>query len=236
MKRFHVHLHVSDLSASLAFYNKLFAAEPARVEADYAKWMLTDPPVNFAISTRASQPGLDHFGIQVDNADDLAALKAQAQAADMALLDEGETTCCYARSDKYWVTDPQGVAWEQFHTLGNIPTFNDGNSHQKQASSTACCAPNAMDSEAAACCTPATAGATRGGCAPAAAPAAGGCCAPASAHSAAASGGCCAPAGAQAAVASGGCCAPTSAPAVAHPTSGGCCSPASRGEGKTGCC
>lgn len=236
MKRFHVHLHVSDLSASLAFYNKLFAAEPARVEADYAKWMLTDPPVNFAISTRASQPGLDHFGIQVDNADDLAALKAQAQAADMALLDEGETTCCYARSDKYWVTDPQGVAWEQFHTLGNIPTFNDGNSHQKQASSPACCAPNAIEHEAAACCTPATAGAARGGCAPAAAPAAGGCCAPANAHSAAASGGCCAPAGAQAAVASGGCCAPTSAPAVAHPTSGGCCSPASRGEGKTGCC
>lgn len=236
MKRFHVHLHVSDLSASLAFYNKLFAAEPARVEADYAKWMLTDPPVNFAISTRASQPGLDHFGIQVDNADDLAALKAQAQAADMALLDEGETTCCYARSDKYWVTDPQGVAWEQFHTLGNIPTFNDGNSHQKQASSTACCATNAMDSEAAACCTPATAGATRGGSAPAAAPVAGGCCALADAHTAAASGGCCAPAGAQAAVASGGCCASTSAPAVARPTSGGCCSPASRGEGKTGCC
>lgn len=236
MKRFHVHLHVSDLSASLAFYNKLFAAEPARVEADYAKWMLTDPPVNFAISTRASQPGLDHFGIQVDNADDLAALKAQAQAADMALLDEGETTCCYARSDKYWVTDPQGVAWEQFHTLGNIPTFNDGNSPSKQASSPACCATNAMDSEAAICCTPATAGATRGGCAPAAAPAAGGCCAPANAHSAAASGGCCAPAGAQAAVASGGCCAPTSAPAVAHPTSGGCGSPASRGESKTGCC
>ena len=81
MKRFHVHLHVSDLAASLAFYSKLFAAEPARVEADYAKWMLTDPPVNFAISTRGAQPGLDHFGIQVDNADDLATLKAQAQAA-----------------------------------------------------------------------------------------------------------------------------------------------------------
>lgn len=176
MKRFHVHLHVSDLSASLAFYNKLFAAEPARIEADYAKWMLTDPPVNFAISTRASQPGLDHFGIQVDNTDDLAVLKAQAQAADMALLDEGETTCCYARSDKYWVTDPQGVAWEQFHTLGNIPTFNDDHSHQKQASSQSCCAPNAMDSEASA---------SGGCCAPAAAPAVahptgGGCCSPAS--------------------------------------------------------
>lgn len=191
MKRFHVHLHVSDLRASMAFYSKLFAAEPARVEADYAKWMLTDPPVNFAISTRASQPGLDHFGIQVDNADDLAALKIQAQAADMALLDEGETTCCYARSDKYWVTDPQGVAWEQFHTLGNIPTFNDGNSHRNQASAQACCAPKAMDSEAAVCCPPATAGAASACCAPAAAPAAGGCCAPADAQTAAASGGCC---------------------------------------------
>ena len=236
MKRFHVHLHVSDLSASMAFYNKLFASEPARVEADYAKWMLTDPPVNFAISTRGNQPGLDHFGIQVDNADDLAALKAQAQAADMALLDEGETTCCYARSDKYWVTDPQGVAWEQFHTLGNIPTFNDGNSHQKQASSPACCAPKAMDSEVATCCTPAQAGAASGCCTPAAAPAAGGCCAPADAQTAAASGGCCAPAGAQAADASGGCCAPAAAPVAADATSGGCCGAASSGTAKTGCC
>ena len=171
MKRFHVHLHVSDLAASLAFYNKLFAAEPARVEADYAKWMLTDPPVNFAISTRGAQPGLDHFGIQVDNADDLVTLKAQAQAADMALLDEGETTCCYARSDKYWVTDPQGVAWEQFHTLGNIPTFNAGNTDTNEASAQVCCAPAATKNEntSSACCTPAVAAQAK----------AGGCCAPA---------------------------------------------------------
>ena len=171
MKRFHVHLHVSDLAASLAFYNKLFAAEPARVEADYAKWMLTDPPVNFAISTRGAQPGLDHLGIQVDNADDLATLKAQAQAADMALLDEGETTCCYARSDKYWVTDPQGVAWEQFHTLGNIPTFNAANAESNLASAQACCAPAATNNEntSSACCTPAVAAQAK----------AGGCCAPA---------------------------------------------------------
>ena len=176
MKRFHVHLHVSDLAASLAFYSKLFAAEPARVEADYAKWMLTDPPVNFAISTRGAQPGLDHFGIQVDNADDLAALKAQAQAADMALLDEGETTCCYARSDKYWVTDPQGVAWEQFHTLGDIPTFNAGDSEQKQAPAQVCCAPAASKLESKAgsgCCAPTVAPAT-------ASATGGGCCAPAS--------------------------------------------------------
>lgn len=171
MKRFHVHLHVSDLAASLAFYNKLFAAEPARVEADYAKWMLTDPPVNFAISTRGAQPGLDHLGIQVDNADDLATLKAQAQAADMALLDEGETTCCYARSDKYWVTDPQGVAWEQFHTLGNIPTFNAGNTDTNKASAHACCAPAATKNEntSSACCAPTVATQAK----------AGGCCAPA---------------------------------------------------------
>lgn len=195
MKRFHVHLHVADLAASLAFYNKLFAAEPARVEADYAKWMLTDPPVNFAISTRGNQPGLDHFGFQVDNADDLVALKTQAEAADMALLDEGETTCCYARSDKYWVTDPQGVAWEQFHTLGNIPTFNAGSSEQKNPLAQDCCAPVAIGSEPVGCCPPAqTAAPTGGCCAPAVASAAGNCCAPASAPAAASAGGCCSPA------------------------------------------
>jgi hypothetical protein len=177
MKRFHVHLHVSDLAASMAFYSKLFAAEPARVEYDYAKWMLADPPVNFAISTRGAQTGLDHFGFQVDNADDLATLKAQAQAADMALLDEGETTCCYARSDKYWVTDPQGVAWEQFHTLGNIPTFN---SDSNSAPALTCCAPAASKAEATSggccapapsavsttpsCCAPTAGGAARQGC------------------------------------------------------------------------
>jgi len=233
MKRFHVHLHVSDLAASLAFYNKLFAAEPARVEADYAKWMLTDPPVNFAISTRGAQPGLDHLGIQVDNADDLTALKAQAQAADMALLDEGETTCCYARSDKYWVTDPQGVAWEQFHTLGNVPTFNDGNSSSKQAAAQTCCAPKAINGEAAVCCTPAVAVAASGCCAPAAAPTAGSCCASGDVQTVATSGGCCAPAGAPAAAASGGCCA---APVAANATSGGCCGAAGSGTAKKGCC
>ena len=125
MKRFHAHLHVDDLSQSIAFYSKLFAANPTRVEADYAKWMLEDPRVNFAISTRGAKPGLDHFGLQTDDAAELAELKARAEAADMALLDEGNTTCCYARSEKHWVTDPQGIAWEHFHTLGDIPVFNE---------------------------------------------------------------------------------------------------------------
>ncbi|HMN81857.1 MAG TPA: ArsI/CadI family heavy metal resistance metalloenzyme [Burkholderiaceae bacterium] len=124
MKRFHVHLHVDDLNRSIGFYSRLFAAQPARIEADYAKWMLEDPPVNFAISTRGPRPGIDHLGIQTDDADELAVLKARAQAAGLAPLGEGTTTCCYARSEKHWVTDPQGVAWEHFHTLGDIAVFN----------------------------------------------------------------------------------------------------------------
>lgn len=120
MKRFHVHVHVDDLDRNIAFsfYSAMFGAGPARREADDTKWMLDDPAPNFAISTRGARPGLDHLRIQVDSAEDLTQLKARAQAADMALLDEGETACCHARSDKYWLTDPQGLAWEQFHTLG----------------------------------------------------------------------------------------------------------------------
>jgi hypothetical protein len=137
MKRFHVHVHVEDLGKSIGFYSKLFAAEPTRVEHDYAKWMLEDPRVNFAISTRGSKAGIDHLGFQTDDAEELAALKARAEAADMTLLDEGQTSCCYARSEKHWVTDPQGIAWEHFHTLGDIPVFSEG---QKAAASSACCA------------------------------------------------------------------------------------------------
>lgn len=141
MKRFHVHLHVDDLTRSIGFYSALFSSKPARVETDYAKWMLDDPPVNFAISTRGAKPGIDHLGIQTDDSEELAAMKARAQAADLALLDQGETTCCYARSEKHWVTDPQGVAWEHFHTLADIPVFNEA--APSGAEQPACCAPAA---------------------------------------------------------------------------------------------
>jgi catechol 2,3-dioxygenase-like lactoylglutathione lyase family enzyme len=141
MKRFHVHLHVTDLSANIAFYSRLFGAQPTRVEADYAKWMIEDPRINFAISTRGEADGVDHLGIQTDTDEELAELKGQAQAADMTLLDEGETTCCYARSDKYWLTDPQGMAWEQFRTLDNIPVFREA--AQATTDDAACCAPRA---------------------------------------------------------------------------------------------
>ncbi len=125
MKRFHVHAHVVDLARSVGFYSKLFDAPPTRVEADYAKWMLDDPALNFAISTRGTHPGVDHLGIQTDDAAELAEMKARAVAADLALLDEGQTTCCYARSEKHWVTDPQGIAWEHFQSLANIPVFRE---------------------------------------------------------------------------------------------------------------
>lgn len=161
MKRFHVHMHVDDLAKSIAFYSKLFAAAPARVEGDYAKWMLDDPRVNFAISTRGDKPGVDHLGFQVDEAGELAELKARAEGADMALLDEGATTCCYARSDKHWITDPQGVAWEHFHTLGNIPVFNEAAAPSAATTAAACCPTGAPSAQAlaatpaqTACCGP----------------------------------------------------------------------------------
>ncbi len=138
MKRFHVHLHVDDLQASIGFYSRLFSAQPARIEADYAKWMLEDPRVNFAISTRGSRPGLDHLGFQTDSTEELDNLKQAAGSAEMALIDEGATTCCYARSEKHWIIDPQGIPWEHFHTLGNIAVFNE---QQQATESGACCTP-----------------------------------------------------------------------------------------------
>ena len=145
MKRFHVHMHVDDLARSIGFYSKLFATEPARVEPDYAKWMLDEPAVNFAISTRGTASGIDHLGFQTDDPAELAEMKARAEAADMALLDEGETTCCYARSEKHWVTDPQGIAWEHFHSLGSIPVFSEA--APVEVGGSACCAPKASAAE-----------------------------------------------------------------------------------------
>jgi catechol 2,3-dioxygenase-like lactoylglutathione lyase family enzyme len=138
MKRFHVHAHVSDLAASIAFYSKLFAAEPTRTESDYAKWMLDDPRINFAISTRGSKLGVDHLGLQADSSEELAELKARAEAADLSLLDQGTTTCCYARSEKHWVTDPQGIAWEHFHTLGSVALFGSDAPKPAAAAAPAC--------------------------------------------------------------------------------------------------
>ncbi|TWO71986.1 glyoxalase/bleomycin resistance/dioxygenase family protein [Caenimonas sedimenti] len=142
MKRFHIHTHVEDLAASIAFYSKLFGATPARAESDYAKWMLEDPRINFAISTRGGKPGIDHLGFQTDSPEELAELKARAEAAELGLRDDGATSCCYARSDKHWITDPQGIAWEHFHTLADIPLFSEPVTVTvAQEPAGACCAP-----------------------------------------------------------------------------------------------
>jgi lactoylglutathione lyase len=125
MKRFHLHISVNDLSQSIRFYSTLFGAEPSRVEADYAKWMLEDPRVNFAISTNRQPIGVNHLGLQVQSADELRAMQAQLNAADTRIIEESKQACCYARSDKYWVTDPTGIALETFHTLGNIPVYGE---------------------------------------------------------------------------------------------------------------
>ena len=133
MKRFHVHAHVDDLAASVAFYTKLFAAEPARLERDYAKWMLDDPRLNFAISTRGAAPGVDHLGIQAESDDELAELRERARAADAAVLDQGSVNCCYARSEKHWVVDPQGIAWEHFRTLASVAVFGESRDARSDA-------------------------------------------------------------------------------------------------------
>lgn len=139
MKRFHVHIAVDDLDANIRFYTSVFGAAPTLQKADYAKWMLDDPRVNFAISQRGARPGLDHLGFQVDSDDELATLRARIAQADIAALDQPQAQCCYAQSDKYWITDPQGIAWETYHTLDNVPTF--GTDAREDAASGACCAP-----------------------------------------------------------------------------------------------
>jgi catechol 2,3-dioxygenase-like lactoylglutathione lyase family enzyme len=149
MKRFHVHAHVQDLQASIGFYSRLFGAEPARVELDYAKWMLDDPRINFAISTRGGAVGVDHLGIQADSPEELAELKARAST--LSPREQGEVSCCYARSDKHWITDPQGIAWEQFQTLADIPVFGMTAGGKTVESNSACCTP-AQGSTKAACC------------------------------------------------------------------------------------
>ncbi|UCH49314.1 MAG: VOC family protein [Betaproteobacteria bacterium] len=150
MKRMHVHVSVSNLEQSIGFYSKLFDAQPTVVEADYAKWKLDDPRVNFAISALGAKPGLDHLGIQVDTGDELQEIHDRLDAAGQAMLTQEATQCCYARSDKHWVTDPQGLAWETFHTLGSAPTY--GTTRQIPEETATCCAPEVPSAAAASCC------------------------------------------------------------------------------------
>ena len=143
MKRFHVHLGVPDLPASIRFYTDLFGVEPAVAKDDYAKWMLEDPRVNFAISRRGQRTGLNHLGLQAESADELAAVRQRFESADRTTtIAEPDSHCCYAISNKHWVTDPQGIAWEAFHTLDTFPLYNGHTAETDGASG--CCATNAL--------------------------------------------------------------------------------------------
>ena len=144
MKRFHVHVGVADLDASIRFYSALFGAEPAVRKPDYAKWMVEDPRINFAISRRGEGRGVgvNHLGLQVDSDEELEALKTQAEQADLAAAAEKGVNCCYAKSNKYWYTDPTGVPWETYHSLGQVEFFGD--EHAAAESKPACCAPAAV--------------------------------------------------------------------------------------------
>ena len=148
MKRMHIHVGVESLDQSIKFYNSLFGAEPVKTKFDYAKWMLEDPRINFAISTRSGKVGVDHLGLQVDEASELEAMRERFSSADMAVFDEGETVCCYARSDKSWVQDPTGIVWEAYEAMQDVQLF----SSDEPALGEACCTPETRGQSG--CCEP----------------------------------------------------------------------------------
>jgi catechol 2,3-dioxygenase-like lactoylglutathione lyase family enzyme len=164
MKRFHVHVAVPDLPESIRFYSTLFGAEPAVRKDDYAKWMLDDPRVNFAISQRGGAPGVNHLGFQVDSEAELESAHGQLAAADRAIVAEKNVSCCYARSDKYWVTDPAGVAWETFHSLGSVPVYGDESAPRPGVTEAACCAPGSATEAKSGCCGSSPATEAKGAC------------------------------------------------------------------------
>ncbi len=141
MKRFHVHVAVNNLSDSIHFYSAMFGAEPSVTKPDYAKWMLDDPRINFAISQRGAKAGLDHFGIQVDSDAELNALNEQLVNAALPTEEQKDAACCYAKSDKYWSVDPQGIAWEVFNSLATIPIFGDDTPVPVNPEKSTCCGP-----------------------------------------------------------------------------------------------
>lgn len=155
MKRLHVHVGVSDLNSSVRFYSTLFGAEPTVTKNDYAKWMLDDPRVNFAISAgNHAANGIEHLGIQVESGEELTEVYGRLKAADRPVLEEGATTCCYAKSEKSWIADPGGIVWEAFFTNGEATIYGDSPELavlSANAGEGACCAP-AMPAQSASCC------------------------------------------------------------------------------------
>jgi len=146
MKRMHIHVNVKNLDDSVRFYSALFGANPAKTKPDYAKWMLDDPRINFAISTRSGKVGVDHLGIQVDSGAELSAWRDQLSQANLSTHNDGETVCCYAKSEKSWVEDPAGIPWEAYHTMEDAQIFSSPDAES------ACCTPETKGKPG--CCTP----------------------------------------------------------------------------------
>ena len=145
MKRFHIHVGVQNLNDTVQFYTTLFGQEPVKLKDDYAKWMLDQPSLNFAISTRTGEVGVNHLGIQVEDSSELSEITDRLKSAELVLQDEGETTCCYSRSNKAWVIDPSGIAWEAYQNMADAEVF-----HEASESEVGCCAPT--NEEPSSCC------------------------------------------------------------------------------------
>ena len=166
MKRLHIHIAVNELAESIKFYSTIFNASPSKEYEDYAKWDLTDPAVNFAISKRGHSSGINHLGIQVDSEEELEEIAQRLDKADISSSKQKGTSCCYAHSNKHWALDPQGIAWESFHTLGEIAVFSEGTKADSEDESSACCIPlktedsskkehsSSNNNDEAACCIP----------------------------------------------------------------------------------
>lgn len=165
MKRLHVHVSVENLADSIKFYSGMFASDPTVVKSDYAKWQLEDPRMNFAISRRGAKVGLDHLGIQVESDTELSEMQSRLDALQSGVEKEEGIACCYAKSDKYWITDPTGIAWETFHTLESIPVYGGPTNirsaqipidiptaQSKSPLASACCAPTTSTKQGSSCC------------------------------------------------------------------------------------
>jgi catechol 2,3-dioxygenase-like lactoylglutathione lyase family enzyme len=156
MKKFHVHMGVKDLETAIAFYSALFGEKPVKEKTDYAKWEPEDSELIFAVSTRAQKLGVDHLGLRVDSKEELEAISERLRKANLGVYDEGETTCCYAKSEKAWVEDPTGMAWEAYQNMQDANVF-----HEAKESDSACCTPAPLQE---ACCSPVSTGAAKSAC------------------------------------------------------------------------
>lgn len=147
MKKFHIHMGVKELKPAIGFYSALFGEKPVKEKPDYAKWEPKDTNIVFAVSTRAQTLGVDHLGFRVETEEELKAISERLKRADLGVYDEGETTCCYAKSNKAWVNDPTGTPWEAYQNMEDVNIF-----HEAKNDESACCTPVGASKSKGSCC------------------------------------------------------------------------------------